>query len=86
MSVDVGPLLALVAKLADELEAAYGPDVELALGIVVVELLPVDGSELGLEDIGSIVEHRATSRSTASALGVLDLARQSLGADYTRGD
>jgi hypothetical protein len=86
MSVDVGPLLELVARLADELEAAYGPDVELVNGMVVVELLPVEGSSLALEDVGSLIEHRATGRSTAAAIGLVELAGDSLRVDYVRGD
>lgn len=96
MAVDVAPLLELVATLADELERDYGPDVELVVGIVAVELLPArDAADVGpaLEEdveaedlgaIGSIIEHRSTVRSTAHVLGAVELLSDSLRDGYTR--
>ncbi len=87
MAIDPAPLLELVAKLADELDVKYGPAARLELGLVIVEILVPDGAaDDPLADAGSIIEHRSTSKSSAHALGAVELANDSLRATYERGD
>ena len=78
MAVDLGPLLTIVAELADELERDYGPEVELSVALVAVELIE-NGDE-------NIIEHRTTEPSTAHALGLVELTAASLRAGYRRDD
>jgi hypothetical protein len=84
--IDPTPLLELVANLADELDRDYGPDAELVVGLIAVEVLVPDDSDDEDADAGSIIEHRATTKSTAHVLGLVELTNDSLRSDYERGD
>lgn len=84
--IDPAPLLELVARLADELERDYGPEAELVVALIAVEVLVPDDSDDELAECGSIIEHRATTKSTAHALGLVELVSDSLRSGYDRGD
>jgi hypothetical protein len=80
--IDPGPIIDIVANLVNDLNDEYGEDAELHCGVIVLELLEDEDSEYA----GSIIEHRATTRSTATVLGTLNLATDSLRSGYDRGD
>lgn len=77
MSVDLTALMRKVAELADDLERDYGPDARFEAGVVVVEVI-VGDDEDGTRGDGSRLDYRSTTRSTAHAIGLLELANDGM--------